>query len=150
MRQISAPNRIGSLLLAMVLVAACGKPDDATQIEKQLELYAGYVRTANHFGIASLFTDDGVLEPGIRGAKAIQQHLTTTSTGLKVIEYAIDPSPPVITGDTADQTIVYQQQLRTPQGNTTQITGKFTIRWQRAASGRWLIARLATSSAPQP
>jgi ketosteroid isomerase-like protein len=138
------------LLFALVLISACSKPDDATQIEKQLDLYASYVRNANHFGIASLFTEDGVLEPGIRGAKAIQQHLTTTSTGLKVIEYAIDPATPVISGDTAEQAIVYQQQLRTPQGNTTQITGKFTIRWQRAASGRWLIARLATSSAPQP
>lgn len=137
-------------LAALLLLAACGKPDDATQIEKQLGLYANYVRSANHFGIASLFTEDGVLEPGIQGAKAIQQHLTTTTTGLKVIEYAIDPEKPVFKGDTAEQTVVYQQQLRTPRGNTTQITGKFTIRWVRASSGRWLIARLATSSAPQP
>ncbi len=134
-------------LLACILLAACSKPDDAKQIEKQLELYSKYVRTANHFGIASLFTDDGLLEPNIRGTKAIQQHLTTTTTGLKVIEFALDPSKPVITGDTAVQTILYQQQLKTPQGNTVQLTGKYTINWVRPASGRWLIARLATSSA---
>jgi ketosteroid isomerase-like protein len=137
------------LVLALVL-AACSKPDDAKQIEKQLDLYTNYVRSANHFGIASLFTDDGVLEPNIRGTKAIQQHLTQTTTGLKVVEFALDPSKPVITGDTAVQTILYQQQLKTPQGNTVQLTGQYTVNWVRPASGRWLIARLATSSAQKP
>ena len=122
-------------LLALLLLAACGKPDDA-QIEKQLDLYVNYVRTANHFGVASLFTDDGILEPNIRGAKAIQQYLTTASTSLKVVEFAIDPAKPVIEGTTARQTVVYQQQLRTPQGNTTQLNGTMTIEWTRAASGR--------------
>jgi len=138
------------LLIAIVFLSACSKPDDAKQIEKQLDLYSTYVRSANHFGIASLFTDDGVLEPGIRGTKAIQQHLTTTTTGLKVIEFALDPSKPVITGDSAVQSILYQQQLKTPQGNTVQLTGKYTVNWVRAASGRWLISRLATSSASKP
>ncbi len=134
-------------LIVVLFLAACSKPDDAKQIEKQLELYTIYVRSANHFGIASLFTDDGVLEPNIRGTKAIQQHLTQTTTGLKVVEFALDPSKPVITGDTAVQSILYQQQLKTPQGNTVQLTGQYTVNWVRAASGRWLISRLATSSA---
>ena len=137
-------------LIAILCLVACSKPDDAKQIEKQLDLYSTYVRTANHFGIASLFADDGVLEPNIRGTKAIQQHLTTTTTGLKVIEFALDPSKPVITGDTAEQSIIYQQQLKTPQGNTVQLTGKYTVTWVRPASGRWLIVRLATSSAEKP
>jgi ketosteroid isomerase-like protein len=137
------------IVLALVL-AACSKPDDAKQIEKQLDLYTNYVRSANHFGIASLFTDDGVLEPNIRGTKAIQQHLTQTTTGLKVVEFALDPSKPVITGDTAVQTILYQQRLKTPQGNTVQLTGQYTVNWVRAASGRWLISRFATSSAQKP
>ena len=91
-----------------------------------------------------------VLEPNIRGTKAIQQHLTQSTTGLKVVEFALDPSKPVITGDSAVQSILYQQQLKTPQGNTVQLTGQYTVNWVHAASGRWLIARLATSSASKP
>ena len=138
------------LLIAVVSLSACTKPDDAKQIKKQLDINPTYVRSASHYGIASLFTDDGVLEPGIRGTKAIQQHLTTTTTGLKVIKFALDPSKPVITGDSAVQSILYQQQLKTPQGNTVQLTGKYSVTWVRAASGRWLISRLATSSASKP
>lgn len=137
-------------ILLSILVVSCTKPDDATLIEKQLDLYANYVRNGNHFGVASLFTDDGQLDPDIRGPKAIQQHLTATSAGLKVIEFAIDPAKPVINGDTAGQSVTYQKQLRTPRGNTTQIAGKLTFSWKRVDSGRWLISRLSTSSGQQP
>ncbi len=137
-------------LIAILILAACSKPDDALQIEKQLDLYAKYVRSANHFGIASLFTEDGILEPGIRGTKAIQQHLTTSTASLKVIEFALDPSKPLIAGDTAEQSIIYQQQLKTPQGSTVQLSGKYSVTWTRTASGRWLISRLVTSSASKP
>ena len=128
----------------VLILAGCSRPDDTAQIEKQLDLYAGYARTNNYFGMASLFAEDGVLESNIRGPKAIQQHLAA-NTGLKVVEYSIDPEKPTVKGDTAEQSVVYQQQLRTPQGSTTQLTGRLKITWVRASSDRWLISSLTTS-----
>lgn len=138
------------LIAASLLLAGCSQPNDAELIQKQLELYANYTRTMNHFGVASLFAEDGLLEPAARGPKAIQQQLATTAS-LKVMEFAIDPAKPAIHGDEAEQVVVYQKQLRTPQGNTAQLTGSLKFRWKRVESGRWVIsnlATLATSSAP--
>jgi ketosteroid isomerase-like protein len=137
------------LLVTLLLATSCSSRTDAQQIEKQLDLYASYVRAANYFGIASLFTEDGILEPAIKGTKAIQQHLSDTGK-LKVVEYSLNPDPPVITNNTATQSIVYQQRLRTPQGSTVEINGRLTLAWQRGPSGRWLISRMSTSSAQQP
>jgi ketosteroid isomerase-like protein len=113
-------------------------------IDKQLELFEKYMRDMNHFGVASLFTEDGVLAPDVRGPRAIQQYLATTA-GLKVVEYSIDASKPAINANLAKQTVVYQQTVRTPQGNTAQISGRLVIDWIRTESGRWLIQKLVIS-----
>lgn len=131
-------------VLALVVLSSCSRQDDSALIEKQLELFEKYMRDMNHFGVASLFSEDGVLAPDVRGPKAIQQHLATTA-GLKVVEYSIDASKPAVNGNQAQQAVVYQKTVRTPQGNTAQISGKLAIDWIRAESGRWLIRKLVIS-----
>jgi ketosteroid isomerase-like protein len=136
-------------LLFLLVLFSCGKPDDATQIGKQLELFTSYTKTMNHFGVASLYAEDGVNEANVVGPKAIQQYLSA-NTSLRVEEFSVDAAKPVIAGDTAEQTLVYQKLMRTPKGTTVQLTGRMTLNWVRSASGRWLIRKLTISSVPKP
>jgi ketosteroid isomerase-like protein len=131
-------------ILTLALLSSCSRQDDTALIDKQLELFEKYMREMNHFGVASLFTEDGVLAPDVRGPRAIQQYLATTA-GLKVVEYSIDASKPAINANLAKQTVVYQKTVRTPQGNTAQISGRLVIDWIRTESGRWLIQKLVIS-----
>jgi len=136
-----------------LLLSACNRPSDESQIEKQLELRATYVGSMNFFGQASLFAEDGLLEvagqPPVQGPKAIQQYLSTNSR-FKVLDYSEDPQKPQVDGSKAAQTVIYQQHFRDPQGKSIELNGKLTISWSRSPEGRWLIQRLVTSSALQP
>lgn len=129
------------LALLVLLLVGCSRPDDAAQIEKQLDLFANYSRSMNHFGVAALFADDGVMEGAAPGRKAIQQYLATNSA-LHVSEFAIDAGKPAISGDRATQEVTFQKQVRTAQGTSVQLTGKLKFEWVRA-EGRWMIARLS-------
>jgi len=134
--------------LLFLLLASCSKPDDAAQIGKQLELFANYTKAMNHFGVASLYAEDGVSESNITGPMAIQQFLSS-NTSLKVEEYLIDAAKPVVNGDSAEQSFVFQKQIRTPQGTSVQLSGRMKVSWVRSSSGRWLIRKLSSASGEQ-
>ncbi len=120
-------------------LAGCG--GDGTRQDQQAELFERYVREGNHFGVAALFTEDGVWAvngvEAARGRKAIQQHL---AAGRKVKSYDHD----VVGG-------VFQEQVEVAPGRVVETQGRLEAEWVQSEGGRWLLKRWnrVTAAAPE-
>jgi uncharacterized protein (TIGR02246 family) len=134
-------------------VAACASPraeklrEDKAQVEARLQHYSVLLKATDSAGIAAMFAPDGEMvnpkQPPVRGRAAIEKFLSGFS-GYHVLSNVDEPSSTLIDGDTAEQLGTYRQQVRTPDGQLFDASGRFEIEWVRGASGEWLLAQVAT------
>lgn len=130
------------------LASPAENAEAAAAVDATLRQYASMVAAMDHAGIAALFTPDGeIVNPGqasIRGRDAIDRMLSAFA-GFQMMENQTTPTGTVATGDSATQTGTYHQRVRTPAGQTVEVSGTFRAEWCRASTGQWLIRKMETT-----
>lgn len=121
---------------------------DAAAVDSTLRRYASMVTAMDPAGVVAMFTPDGeIVNPGqvsIKGREAITRTLLAFAA-FQIIENETIPTSPTATGNYALQTGTYHQRVRTPSGETVEVSGTFRADWRREPKGRWLIQRMQTT-----
>jgi ketosteroid isomerase-like protein len=125
---------------------------DKVLVEAALRRYSDLALAMDHAGIAALFAPEGEIvnrgQPPVHGPAAIEAFLSGF-VGYKVLNNSTLPSSTLVAGDRAFQQGSYRQRVRKPDGGVIEVSGLFQAEWVRAAaSGQWLILRMATTPAP--
>jgi uncharacterized protein (TIGR02246 family) len=119
-----------------------------SEVRAALVRYAELVQKMDHAGIAAMFAADGeIVNPGqdpIRGPEAIDAFLLKFSD-YHVISETMTPEKTTLDGDRATQSGTYRQRVRTPDGQTVEVSGGFDLEWVRDTTGAWRIRRISTS-----
>ena len=146
------------LVAAWLLALAACRPSstaatDHSQVLAALAAYDTLILRMDHDRIAATFMPNGETTDGdqapIRGPEAIRQHLLGFAA-FHVLANRLDPDTTWISADTAWQAGTYWQRVQVPAGDTVEVTGRFTVVWQRTAPGRWQIRRMHTFRPPAP
>ena len=116
-------------------------------INAELQRYAGHVATRDHSAIAEMFAAEGVLVTPegktIRGRDDIDDYLKASLRD-RFVDGHIAPAQTTVHGDTARQAGLYDQRLRTKEGDTLRVSGRFAVTWLRVRPREWRILRLET------
>jgi len=116
-------------------------------VQAALAHYADLVQKMDSPGIAAMFAPDGeIVNPGqtpVHGPAAIEAFLKQFE-GFKVLSETMTADTTTVTGASAVQTGSYRQTVRTPDGQTLNVSGGFEAEWIRDAAGVWRLRRLGT------
>lgn len=142
-------------VLALIACAACGSRSKVAstpaapeqEVRAALAHYVDLVRAMDSAGIAAMFAADGeIVNPGqapVHGPAAIEAFLKQFES-YKVLDETMTAATTTVTGVRATQSGTYKQTVRTPDGNTLNVSGGFDAEWIRDR-GAWRLRRLATA-----
>jgi uncharacterized protein (TIGR02246 family) len=101
--------------------------------------------------VAGMYTDDAIfigVEGNVMGRTAIEQTLAEsfkTNSGLTVSDGSVEA-----VGDVVYSTGDWSQKATTPDGKTTDISGRYLVISRRQADGTWKIVRHVSMPNPAP
>ena len=112
-----------------------------------MQEYVSLVRAMNHDAIAEMFVAEGEIAAEgaetVRGRERIRAYLKGFAN-YHVDDIRQTSDAVVVRGDSASQAGTYWQRVRTPEGETVEVEGRYTADWTRGADGVWRYSRVAT------
>ena len=153
---------LASSALSQFVLSACATPpvppslDAATSESSRREAgvalsrYAELLRAQDAQTLSLLFEPNGSLAheglPPVIGRSAIRRFLESFSS-YKVLSHDMRVASVAAEGTRVRQSGTYEQSVRTPEGQTVRVNGKFVAVWQRQSNGDLLIESMRTAAA---
>ncbi len=143
---------LGCLGFAGIFTSCATQPSGERAAAAALENYIHLLRRQDAVGLAGLFVPDGSTshagQKPIVGRPAIRAMLESFAN-YKVLAHNMEVTTVMVDGPRVRQSGAYHQTVRTPDGQTIQVQGKFTAEWERQDDGRWLLRRMHTAPPDQ-
>jgi uncharacterized protein (TIGR02246 family) len=140
-------HRASSVVALVSIFGACAAPApaeltdaDRAAIQEVSDEFAEHFLAGNFSGVASLYTEDGVLmppnAPSVTGRAALAEFFATFPpvTQMDLVSVAVEGS-----GDMAYVYGTVHMVMTAPDGSTIEDTGKY-IEIRRKVGDRWLLA----------
>lgn len=136
---------------AVLVTAACVQTQRSAaeaQAAIALERYVQLMIRQDAVALSAMFLPAGTIahegQAAIVGPEAIRKFLDSFAN-YKVLDHAMVITSAAVEGAGLRQDGTYRQRVRTPDGQTIEVNGRFTAKWVRQTDGRWLIESMLTA-----